>query len=360
MGESCDGVENLVKTKNTRDSRFEVLRIIAMLLIVLFHFSLQAQPYRLDEGSHNIIYIFLVRFFMPFGKIGVDIFVIITGYFLGGKVLSIKKSLERIWTVWSQSIFYSILLFVLYTIFNHKINKDYIIKAIKSIFPFITNGPYWFVTAFIMLMCLAPFITLMLKDLSKNHFLYLICLVTIFSSILPEIPKLRNLMFANGNGLAIILAPFLIGYYIRVFNPKIRYKRTILIVFILMFWGYQVAQFYFMGSLVESQGILPLVPACMIFLIFLEKKKFYNEKINNVARTSFSVYLLTSNVLVTVPLYKYLEFTNINNMVIVNLIGVLVSVLMLIISYFIDSIRLVIFRQCRIEKLIDLPFFRKS
>ncbi len=142
MGESCDGVENLVKTKNTRDSRFEVLRIIAMLLIVLFHFSLQAQPYRLDEGSHNIIYIFLVRLFMPFGKIGVDIFVIITGYFLGGKVLSIKKSLERIWTVWSQSIFYSILLFVLYTIFNHKINKDYIIKAIKSIFPFITNGPY--------------------------------------------------------------------------------------------------------------------------------------------------------------------------------------------------------------------------
>ena len=66
--------------KKERNSNFELLRIIAMLMIVFHHFSVHGGfNYELTDISFNRLWLYFISMG---GKIGVDIFVLISGYFL--------------------------------------------------------------------------------------------------------------------------------------------------------------------------------------------------------------------------------------------------------------------------------------
>ncbi len=68
------------KLKRHRQSNIELLRIISMILIVAHHFSVHGGfDFSSTSFSVNRLYI---QFLAMGGKIGVDIFVIISGYFL--------------------------------------------------------------------------------------------------------------------------------------------------------------------------------------------------------------------------------------------------------------------------------------
>lgn len=78
-----------------RQSNIELLRIIAMMLIVMHDLCLYAWP------ANTILPVEILRnLLIPSGKIGVDIFVLISGYFLSrGSIhfLSIVKLLFQAW-----------------------------------------------------------------------------------------------------------------------------------------------------------------------------------------------------------------------------------------------------------------------
>lgn len=59
--------------KKVRDSKFEILRIISMIFIVISHYSLW--------GKWNDANKFKYLVYQPLGQIGVCVFVLISGYF---------------------------------------------------------------------------------------------------------------------------------------------------------------------------------------------------------------------------------------------------------------------------------------
>lgn len=71
-------------SRKVRDSRFELLRLIAMFMIVTYHFSFFGQKFRLKEGL-SIPMLIGSKLFIIYGQLGVCLFVLITGFFLGGK-----------------------------------------------------------------------------------------------------------------------------------------------------------------------------------------------------------------------------------------------------------------------------------
>ncbi len=96
-----------------RDSGPELLRIIAMMLIVASHFSLHS-GLPLDggyEGTHpfNVLWAQWLAFG---GKLGVDIFVMISGYFLVTKCAHLKSLLRLILT----TLFYGCVIYCIYAI----------------------------------------------------------------------------------------------------------------------------------------------------------------------------------------------------------------------------------------------------
>lgn len=71
-----------------RDSNLELLRIISMLLIVTHHYALHGFNFlNLDLTSNKIVLNFLVSG----GKIGVNIFILLSAYFLSTSNFNIKK-----------------------------------------------------------------------------------------------------------------------------------------------------------------------------------------------------------------------------------------------------------------------------
>ena len=70
--------------KKERQSGIELLRIVAMMLIIVHHLIMSTCGSKIDypfSGGRGILF----AGFCGFGKVGVAIFFLITGYFLCGK-----------------------------------------------------------------------------------------------------------------------------------------------------------------------------------------------------------------------------------------------------------------------------------
>ena len=86
--------------KKLRDSNIELLRIISMIMIVVHHYEMFAGFTNSGNVSLNS-YIEIALYSL--GKLGVNIFVIISGYFLITSQFNTKKAVK----LWMQIFFYS-------------------------------------------------------------------------------------------------------------------------------------------------------------------------------------------------------------------------------------------------------------
>ena len=93
-----------------RKSNFEVLRIVALLLIIFFHMSDHGG---VPFGSGTLfddVYFQLLAFG---GRVGVWIFVMVSGYFLVNKTFKFRKMVKLMGNVYSITFWLSYLFFCL-------------------------------------------------------------------------------------------------------------------------------------------------------------------------------------------------------------------------------------------------------
>ena len=77
-----------MKNEKKRESNFELLRIISMIMIIAHHMILHSNLiYYNDYGIKKII----VSFVLYGGKIGVILFILISGYYMVDSKFKIKK-----------------------------------------------------------------------------------------------------------------------------------------------------------------------------------------------------------------------------------------------------------------------------
>lgn len=80
-------MEEKVKN-NERNYSLDLLRIFSIILIIVFHVCYKSLDFSKLTGFNQII----VGFFWHFGEIGVNLFMLITGYFLYKSEKSQKSS----------------------------------------------------------------------------------------------------------------------------------------------------------------------------------------------------------------------------------------------------------------------------
>lgn len=150
-----------------RLSNFESLRIVSILLILSIHIYSQV-PYREMSEINQL----LGHFINAIGNIGVSCFILISGYF------GIKFNAYRFIQI--------ALLTTFYTIFIHIINHGWEINMalIRSAFtiPLYHN---WFITCYLILMLLSPFINKSLEHISQNKFKKFLLIQFVIFSIIP-------------------------------------------------------------------------------------------------------------------------------------------------------------------------------
>lgn len=341
------------KDFEVRDSRFEILRICAIFMIVVGHFSVFGQTFRLTPNT-NYLDIIGIKFYSVYGEIGVNLFVLITGYFLGSKAFSMRNSISQAWKIWSETFFYTIILFLISCLYN----KEFIgVKALlMSFLPFICKT-YWFITAYIILIFLIPFINKMLSVITKKEFQMLIFLLLIFNGFFPTV---HNFISTNAVGFGIILVPYVIGAYLSVYGLNIRHG--LLIAGLLVVFMYLAM---IIGAIVLGpengnglvMGLLPQVVGVFIFNEVLKMKKFHSKVINNMATTVFAGYIITEYPPLRLIFWRSINFKNINNIFYVDLLGAMAVMVILFIGVFcVDKMRQYLFKVLKINSFPDIFF----
>lgn len=213
----------LTRSNKVRMPNFELLRIVAIILIIGHHLSLYSKV-----NIENPINIAFMDTLVIGGKLGVILFVIITGYFTVESNYKWKKVIKLEF----QILFYSILFLLIFKIFNIEIIGNIGIKEIiKNIFPTIFCK-YWFMTNYILLYIFSPYINKLIKNLEKQE---LEKLLTIFFVIIIIIPTISTSNLGLDN-LIYFVFYYMLGAYIRLYkneNSSHVYAKYVLIFYCL-------------------------------------------------------------------------------------------------------------------------------
>ena len=206
-----------------RKSSLELLRIIAMLMIITLHFI---GPYtNLDKNSIKNYYI--LQLIESFSIIGVNIFIIISSFFLIDKE---KIKLRKIIDLLVILIFYGLLFYTIAIVF--KIKEFDFEELIYAIIPSFA-GRRWFILSYIFLYLLSPYLAFSLNRINKNSYKKLVIITLLFTSIWPTFFP-GGLRLDNGYGIVSFVVLFILtGYIKRFFDLNKINKNVYLIIGIL-------------------------------------------------------------------------------------------------------------------------------
>lgn len=279
-----------------RNSSIELLRIISMVMIMFHHFAYHGN----FEWNYNEITIphLWYNFILMGGKVGVNIFVLISGFFLienTERLFQPKKLLK----FWGQVVFYSITTYFLSIVLQ--INNFDIKQIIKICFP-ITYPGWWFASTYFMLYLIHPFLNKLLHDLNKNVYQYLILLLVLCWSI---IPTLTTQLFES-NSLLWFITLYVIAGYVKIygFNERLKSKHYFFLFLIVLVCSYLISvSFLVLGTKRNELAVhaidffgmerFPiLLMALFLFMTFAKLKIKYNKWINVIASATFGVYLI--------------------------------------------------------------------
>lgn len=289
-----------------RNSVFEILRIFSMYCIVLYHAAFHGPLSTLTGMNVNHV---LVQFYLVGGKLGVNLFILLTGYFLINSSVKVNK-LKKLWV---QVFTYSAGILIIAILVN--IKNVHIVPFIRSVFP-ITFSEYWFITGYFMLYLLAPFLNKFIKNLSISELYKLILILIVFLSIYPSV--FRNSIAVSKLGWFILL--YVIAATLRLHgipNVLIGKKRSLCFLTLAVVATYgSVLVFDILGErysvfakkalhFAGSYSIFLLALSVAIFIIFIQLTPFVNMHINIFASLVFGVYLIHDNEFVRPLLWHF-------------------------------------------------------
>lgn len=355
--------------KKERKSNIELLRIIAIVLIISFHYVFKSN-FKFEELSINS---FIVKSFYMFGELGVNLFILITGYFMVSGKFSIKKLICLILEV----NFYH----TLSVIIGQKlgiIQLDTIKDYIMMFFPII-NNKYWFITAYIIIYVLSPYLNILIHNMKKKEYQRLILILLLLWSVIPTIFGIfhnttENILFYSR--LIWLIIMYLIGAYIKLYPIEMLSKKrnsiscailsfmTMIISIIIMYkfrnilkklGTTEIAYFW------HPNTILMFCLSISVLEIFLNIKMKSIKIINIMASTTLGIYMIHDGVLSSYiwnTIFKTKEHLSNNEWTII--IDIIVSaILIFIVGAIIDLIRQFI-EKITIKKVLNFNIFNNK
>lgn len=164
--------------KQSRNSNIEFLRILSMLMILGHHFVGHGQ-FNWGGVEVSVPYCWYLFLFM-WGKVGVNVFVLISGYYLidASEYVDIHKTMKII----GQVLFYSISISCVRLLLGEsEINLSFI----KDTFFPITYSLWWFASAYFVLYIVHPYINILLKRLTPLAFQKIVAIMLILWCVIP-------------------------------------------------------------------------------------------------------------------------------------------------------------------------------
>ena len=273
-----------------RNSSFELLRIISMFLIVMSHYTTQGiQP--LKSGIMDLVY----SLFPIGGTVGVDCFVLITGYFMINSSVTFTKIARLLYQVFIVAASISLAAYFIGSPWFETGSK----QLMKSAIGIFCN--YWFINTYLLLMLLSPFLNKILRKMTQKQHLICMCALVFLNYMAPHchIPIISNV------GLFITL--YAISAYIRMYVPSnwISVRKVgifiiaLLIIEVVLIWlthQNRVFSALFAGSILGHDSLYLLIFSTLVFVLFTRLFINNSRAINYMGSCTLGIYLFHEHV----------------------------------------------------------------
>ena len=274
-----------------------------MILIVAYH----ATRIECIKSGESLVALITGIVLGSWEILGVDLFVIISSWYLVGR----KFSCKRVVSIGFQTLIYILLsALISYGVIVYETHS--ITRAIKDILLHIQNAIYeplwskhfWFVTAYILLLLLSPFLNKILTELPKEK-LSLLLKVTVFIPLISQFNVYTNTV----SDVITFSYIFLMIGYIKLYGIKrlaqfcgIRYVVILICVvlsanLILLIPNIIDPVSMLLVNTVAATGrhsVIMLLTAVLLFCSVIKKDQRVNKPVNYIARFTFGVYLFHS------------------------------------------------------------------
>lgn len=341
--------------KNNRNSSLELLRIICMIFIILYHYVIHGIMV-IDIQHMSTFNGILTCIMLTGGRLSCDVFVLITGYFLIKQKFNVKRILKLI----IKLCIYSVSIYIILRCFN-LVDTD--TKTLKEQLLSMVYGN-WFVVHYVIIYILSPFLNKMINCLDKVSHFRLICILILVWSIIPTFTEFTW----SFSSIDAFLVMYIIGAYIRLYsignkdnklNILILSIGLVLLTIISVFMSYKMSPFQnakdFFWNL---NNLFMVIVAIYLFKVF-QNMEFVNRPINYIAGSVLGIYLIHDNnilrPIIWFKIYNNMKYIN-SNYYIFNVIIKLVCIF--IACLIIDKIVTKIL-DFTVYKLIDKLKFEK-
>lgn len=339
-------------TKNIRSSNYELMRIIAMFLIVMYHIylhSFQGQFLNSALSPNKIIAASLGAW----GILGVDLFVLISAFFL----IDSKFKTARILRLYICVVFY----YFIFGIFAEGVSIKLFVRAL--LIPFLNE--YWFVQAFILMLLFTPFMNKFINKNPTSVLFKLICLLFVTVSIYHTVYTSASI----GKWAVFVLLYFWGGvikrsnYIVRLLSNSSVVAIVVLAIYSIVLLAtimisYNNSYIPIYKSLIGKYSPLMIVLAAIIF-VRLSQTHMHSAIINQLGSCVLGVYIISEHPFLHNYVYQEWNILCINHSCAhFFVLFIIYSVVIFVTTSLIEYIRVILFKP--IHKAIEDSRFVKK
>ena len=274
-------------TRKERDSNLELLRIIAMLLVLMVHADFKAlDTPTVGEIINNPESSFLRFLCESISIVCVNVFIFITGWF------GIRPKVSRFCGLLFQVMFFGVFIYLSLLLLG-KIEKCELTDWIRLV---ITRRQLWFVGAYMVLYIISPILNAFVSTANKETFKNVLIAFFIAQTFYGVHSKWN--FFCSGYTPLSFVGLYLLARYMKLYPSKFcTFKKrydvaiysctvlfTTLLAMIFGRAGHDTKVFY--------EYLSPLViVSSLYFFLFFTKLSFRSNVVNQIATSAFAVYL---------------------------------------------------------------------
>lgn len=301
-----NSVQNYTHRK-TRMANLELLRCIAMMMVVVLHYLGKSDLLgNLTAGNLNTTQ--LAAWVLEcFCVVAVNVYMLISGYFLSEASVKLSRLLKFWLQVWVYSVGVGLLAAFTGILPAEEFNTHYLLSLL---FP-VSMVHYWFMSAYVFLYLLLPFIGMAVRRMSKRQLQLALGGLLLVFCVMKSLMPFRLEMDSKGYDCIWYLCVFLTAAYIRRFGIPFLQKRwrcvclyvvASLAVFAETMCLHQVylrtgSLELIMKNALEYNHIFPFLASIGLFLTFImtDVSGVLAKVVNRTAPYTLGVYLLHEN-----------------------------------------------------------------
>lgn len=354
----------------TRMANLEGLRCIAMLMVVVLHF-LGKGGLLSDFSDGRLTAVGAVGWLMEgFCIVAVNLYMLLTGYFLCESNFKPRRLIQIMLQLWTYSIGVGLLAAAFGLTGDTPVDTYYLLTLL---FP-VSMKHYWFLTAYVYLLILTPFLCKGVRAMTKAQHISAILILLCFFSLGKSILPVRFEMDSDGYDCLWYLTMFLIAAYVRRFGlPLLEKKRRGILLYMVCCLAVSVlsvgirlvtaatGRFSLSQNMfIHYNNLLTVLAAVGLFSVFLKCKgeRRVWQLLSKISPYCLGVYLLHENIGVRYSWQKWFSVDQIDSVPGLVLTTALAAVTVFAVGICVETVRVAVIRGIT-AGLSKLPLWRR-